>query len=267
MFIINKVTLKSYPKINLFLNIINKRNDGFHNILTLFKSVYNYYDEIDIELSEKEEFKSNYNFDFNWKDNIIKKTIDIFKKETSINNFNLKIYLNKKLPLGGGLGGGSSNAATILNFLSKIFNISNKDIFLIASKIGSDVPFLTKGGMAIGEGKGEILHFLDDIDLKIELKFFNINSNTKEMYEYYSVNKNHLKLSGDPYLLYESLLTNDYSQARKNAYNIFENILFLKYPLLEKQKNYYNNEKNTIFSLMTGSGSTIYKLFKKEEFL
>ncbi|KUK83886.1 MAG: 4-diphosphocytidyl-2-C-methyl-D-erythritol kinase, partial [Petrotoga mobilis] len=199
--------LKAFGKVNLYLDVISRRKDNYHNILTLFQSI-NEHDDIFIEFSKSEIFESEPPLTISWDKNIIKKSIEIFKKETGFYNFNLKIKLIKNLPVGGGVGGGSADAAAVLGFLSNNFNIPEKDIFEISSKIGSDVRFLLKGGTAIGRGKGEILEFLEPLKLNIQIYNMNYKIDTKKMYEKIDQNWESINHFGDPYKLYEALKNN-----------------------------------------------------------
>ncbi|KLO23696.1 MULTISPECIES: 4-(cytidine 5'-diphospho)-2-C-methyl-D-erythritol kinase [unclassified Marinitoga] len=248
--------LKAYAKVNLFLDVIEKRVDNYHNILTLFQSIP-LYDEIDIEFSEKEIFTSTPKFNFPWNNNLIKKAIDTFKSLTEY-SFNLKIHLNKKLPEGGGIGGGSADAAAVLRFLKDEYNISDNDIIEIGAKVGGDVPFLIFGGTAIAEGIGDKLTFLEPLKLNFEFNFPGIHISTPEMYN--EIDKSWSKLTrfGDPMKLYEGLKERDYIKVKENTFNIFEQVVFPKYPKLKRIKE--NMDKNSIISLMSGSGSTIFSI-------
>ncbi|AEX85938.1 4-diphosphocytidyl-2C-methyl-D-erythritol kinase [Marinitoga sp. 1135] len=251
---------KAYAKVNLYLDVVNKRSDGYHDILTLFQTIP-IYDEIEIEFSEKEEFHSEPELNFPWEKNIIKKAIDTFKKLTGY-KFNLKIQLQKKLPQGGGIGGGSADAAAVLKFLKEHYNISDKDIIEIGTKIGGDVPFLIFGGTAIAEGIGDKLTFLNPLNLNFEFNFPGIHVSTPEMYGEIDNNWNELQRYGDPYKLYEALKEKNFMLARENAFNIFEQVVFKKYPELKKIK--YDMSKKSVFSLMSGSGSTIFAINKAQ---
>ena len=250
--------LHAHSKVNLYLDVTNKRKDGFHDILTLFQTTP-YYDELEVEFNEHEIFSCNKPLNFPWEKNLIKKSIDLFKNETGY-NFNLKINLNKNLPIGGGIGGGSADSATILKFLGDNFNVSLNDLFLIGEKIGSDIPFLIKGGTAIAEGKGEKLIFLEPLTLKIKLYPQNISISTPEMYKEIDKTWNTLNRRGDPYKLYEALKQNDYYKIKNNMFNIFEQVVFKKYSNIKTIKNKLIEKNKNDLIMMSGSGSTIFEL-------
>lgn len=255
------MVLKAYGKVNLYLDVLRKRSDGYHDILTLFQSIKEH-DIIFVDFAEKELFESQPKLSIPWEANILKKTIEVFKSQTGIHDFNLKIKLIKKLPIGGGLGGGSADSAALLNFLSKNFNIPEEDIFEIAKKIGSDVPFLLRGGTAIGRGRGEILEFLEPLEIKIEIYPMSAKLETKKMYELLDQQWKEIKHQGNPYLLYDALKNKNAEGAKENAFNVFEQVAFRIFPQLELQKLVLEKEEGTIFALMSGSGSTLFRVYE-----
>jgi len=250
--------LKAFGKVNLYLDVISRRKDSYHNILTLFQSI-NEHDDIFIEFSKSEIFESEPSLNISWDKNIIKKSIETFKKETGFYNFNLKIKLIKNLPMGGGLGGGSADSAAVLNFLSKNFKISEKDLFEISCKVGSDVPFLLKGGTAIGKGKGEILEFLEPLKLNIQIYPMNYKIDTKKMYEKLDQNWESIDHFGDPYKLYEALKNNDIITAKQNAFNVFEQVVFKEYPKLKQKKEDLEKDEEIIDSDTISTYMTLFE--------
>ena len=153
-----QVTLKSFAKINLFLKVESKRTDGFHNIKTLFQTI-DLSDEVEIS-------KTPAGISISCDDpvvpvdnsNIAWKAAELFLKEFDIKS-GVKIKISKNIPVTAGLAGGSSNAAAVLNGCCKLFSVKNdfNKLSKLAISIGSDVPFLLKGGTALGLGRGEVL--------------------------------------------------------------------------------------------------------------
>lgn len=158
------LNLKAYAKINLTLEIISKRIDGYHEITSVFQSI-SLYDEIklghsnsiSIECSLKQLDNTN---------NIVIEAASLLKKYTGINK-GVKIILNKNIPVSAGLGGGSSDAATVLVGLNQLWELrlSNKQLIEIASDIGSDVPFFLQNGTALVQGRGERVKRLENAKL------------------------------------------------------------------------------------------------------
>jgi len=149
-------TLLSPAKINYFFLIIGKRSDSFHEIASLFQAI-NLFDKLTFELAEFDQFTCNIK-SLEDSSNSVIKALKLFRKEFQIND-KVKIHLEKKIPVQAGLGGGSSNAATTLWALNKLFREKKDESKLIklAARLGSDVPFFFSNGSAICKGRGEIV--------------------------------------------------------------------------------------------------------------
>ncbi len=152
------MTYLSPAKVNLFLHITSKRNDGYHNLQTIFQ-LLNYGDEIEFNRRNDGQINRIYgNEDISTDaDLIIQSALTMQKLAPS--NSGVDIGITKKIPLGGGLGGGSSNAATTLIALNKLWNLGlqKKELISIGKKIGADVPVFIDGRSSWAEGIGEIL--------------------------------------------------------------------------------------------------------------
>ena len=182
--------LNSPAKLNLFLNIVSKRGDGYHNIETYFQFV-NLYDQIKIEEIEGNVIKFNTNSEILLgSNNLCLKAALILKdclKKKSLPA--VSINLEKKIPIGGGLGGGSSNAASVLLGLNKIWdcNLKKDELIKLGSKLGSDVPVFINGFSAYAEGTGNKITKYD-----FEKKYFliidpGIHVSSKLMYEKFKI--------------------------------------------------------------------------------
>jgi 4-diphosphocytidyl-2-C-methyl-D-erythritol kinase len=155
----NSIKLRSPAKINLFLRVLGRRSDGYHEIETLFQEI-ELADEIILrETSGKTKLKVFGAPELESGDNIIFKALK-WIESFSGRKFNLEIDLYKKIPVAAGLGGGSSNAAAFIVGVKKLFDLHWLDLDVVApltASIGADVPFFLYGGSAIGEGIGEKL--------------------------------------------------------------------------------------------------------------
>ena len=250
-----------YPnaKINLGLNIIKKRSDGFHNISSVIYPIQDLYDVLEIVESNSFSFTVSgtlFNNDIQSDKNICVKAYNLLKAD-----FNLpcvKIHLHKRIKIGAGLGGGSSDGVYTLILLNDIFNLklSKDDLKRYAIILGSDCPFFVENTPHIVSGKGELMKKID-INLKnYEFKFFfpDIFISTKEAYsniEPKNTEVNLLDVISSPLQEWKEKLKND-----------FESYVFQKYPQLQKIKNEFY-ERGAVYSSMTGSGSVIYAIFKK----
>lgn len=258
--------LKSYAKINIGLRIINKREDNFHNIETIFYPV-NLYDEIEISLKPATKDCNTVLITVDKyyvpadKSNVCYKMIESFFKHFNITDcYRIELLIRKNIPVSGGMGGGSSDAATVLKYLIKYFNVNIKehreDILKIALSVGSDVPFFLVNKPCLATGRGEKLIILPEfkIDYRILLVNPNVSVSTKWAYENY-------KLSNYEFKKTELTYVKTFDLSEKNIYiNDFESVVFGRYKELGEIKKYLLNN-GAVFSSLSGSGATMYGFF------
>jgi 4-diphosphocytidyl-2-C-methyl-D-erythritol kinase len=247
----------SPAKINLALQVLSKRFDGYHNINTIFFKIP-FLDELIFQESIKTEIICNPDFNVPMEDNLIFKAIELIKRKFKINK-NVRIILNKRIPTGGGLGGGSSNAASTLQFLNQYWNLNldKRNLIEIGLELGSDVPFFLFGhNAAVGKGRGEILAALKlNLDCYLLLLTTNIHISTKEAYS-------GLKLKEGIEEKDFSLMLKEGFHFKEIFFNDFEETIFQKYPILgEIKKMFYDNMAE--YAGMSGSGSTMFGLFRE----
>jgi 4-diphosphocytidyl-2-C-methyl-D-erythritol kinase len=154
--------LKSPAKINLFLQVLKKRPDGYHELASLLQTV-SLYDTLHFELSSSDHLTCN---DPTTCDkNLVFKAVQLFRKKTGL-IFGIRTHLEKRIPAQAGLGGGSSNAATTLWALNHLmgYPAENADLIKWSGEIGSDIPFFLSEGTAYCTGKGEVLQFLPPLE-------------------------------------------------------------------------------------------------------
>ncbi len=190
----NEIVIRSPAKINLSLSILDKRDDGYHNLKTHFQLV-DIYDHLKFksDIKGKIRIKSTEIY-LNDEDNTI---YNAAKKLLDYRNSNdgIEIEVKKNIPLGSGLGGASSNAASTLIALNKLWrlNLNKENLMEIASSIGADVPFFVFGKNAIGEGTGDRLKETDMTTKNILVVTPNIHSSTKKMFNLFEKSKNNKK--------------------------------------------------------------------------
>ena len=257
---------KSPCKINLFLDIKSKREDGYHLIESLFHTI-DLFDIIKIE--ESKEFKistsGKYKLNDNEEDNIVAKIFYHFKNQMELKK-NYKINIEKNIPTGAGLGGGSSNAATMIKFFLEELNIKpDNELIESFSKFGADIPFFIKGGLSWVSGIGEkIYSFNFTLPYKIILIYPNISVSTKLAYSKFTENdfnksdifyiKNLLEKSGKI----------NFNDLYSHTYNIFEKNVFNIEPKIKEYKEKAENEiKRKI--CMSGSGSSLFALYNQND--
>ena len=244
-------------KINLFLDVLNKRDDGYHNLSMIMQTI-DLCDEIDIEKAEKISLECNKDgIPLNEK-NLVWKAADLFFEYTKING-GCKIYLKKVIPDGAGLGGGSSDAAQVLIALNEIYDtkLSNEQLKGIAVKIGADVPFFIEKGCCLAEGIGDILTPIENNTNPYVLVYKpEVSISTKWVYE--SLNLNNKKEKNKDELI--ELLRVGNMKFYDGIFNVLEDVSITKYPEIEDVKNKFKNLGATN-AMMTGSGSAVFAIF------
>jgi 4-diphosphocytidyl-2-C-methyl-D-erythritol kinase len=256
----NDLVVKSPAKINIGLNIINKRNDGFHDLETIFYPI-NLFDEIRFTKSDIFSFNSNDANLNNEKTNLIIKAKESLEKHFSI-QLPVKVFLDKHIPIGAGLGGGSSNAASTLLAITKLFNfeLDSATLISLALNLGSDVPFFINPVPSFAESRGEVLF---PINFKLDKYLLVVNPGihvaTKWAFGLIKPNQPEESLKA-------SIDKNEISidEVMKFASNDFEKIVFEHFPEIKeiKEKMLYFGAN---YSMMTGTGSTVWAMFDDEE--
>lgn len=255
-----ELNINSPSKINIGLNIISKREDGYHNIETIFYP---------LKLSDKLIIKRSDSFKFISDDksleentnNLILKAHKVLEQFSS-EKLNCEIILHKRIPIGAGLGGGSSNAAAILKGLNELFtlNINNEELKKLALNIGSDVPLFFEKLPAYAESRGEILKHVN-IKFNGYLLIVNPGIHISTKWAFGKIipqrpEKSLKELIKTDEILFEDLIT--------YARNDFEQIVFKDYPQLAEIKSRMI-QFGAKLSLMTGTGSTVFGFFEDEE--
>jgi len=186
-----KLSLPSPAKLNLFLHITGRRNDGYHDLQTLFQ-LLDYGDHLEIETNNTGKIELT-----DTKNNIYERENLVFLAAKAIQdytacNLGANISLNKRLPIGGGLGGGSSNAATTLLGLNAAWrlNLSSKELLSIGSKIGADVPVFVLGHTSWAEGIGEKLTIIERPNQWFLVLITNIHVSTAEIFAHQGLTRN-----------------------------------------------------------------------------
>lgn len=255
-----ELRIKSFAKINIGLNIISKRDDGFHNLQTIFFPL-SLHDLITIKKSNKFVFTSNDKNLTTDKNNLIVRAHNLIEK-TCGKNLECEIYLQKNIPIGAGLGGGSSNAASVLKGLIDLFslNIDSTTLSLIALELGSDVPLFLEKLPAYAESRGEKL-FPIKLDVQGFLLIVNPGINISTKFAFSKItpklpSKSLTDLIVNGEIKFEDLII--------YASNDFEKIVFQEFPKIKEIKDRMIQFGSKL-SLMTGTGSTVFGFFDDEE--
>ena len=250
----------SFSKVNIGLQILEKRSDDYHNINTIFQEL-KFGDVITIDETNHgcniicDEIKVP-----TGENNLCYKSYyELIKRFPNING--VKITIKKNVPIGSGLGGGSANAASVLKGICKLFalGLSNNELESIAAKIGADVPFFINGGTQLGTVIGEILKPIDKTFNGFYLLVMpNISISTKWAY---SQIKN--QLNSDKTLAKFASFSGEKNFSPELFENDFEDIVIPAYPEVGLIK-YKLIELGAKFASLSGSGSTVYGIFNDE---
>ena len=257
-----KFKLKSFCKINLLLRVLKRLKNGYHNISSLI-TFCDLHDVISISetnlLKDKISFSGRFREKINLGSNTVTKVLHYLRKKKFLKQQSFRINIKKNIPHGSGLGGGSSNAAVLLNFFkSKMrLKISEKEIIKIAYKIGSDVPIILKKKNTILTGKkNQFLRINNKFNLNIIIVYPNICCSTEEIY------KRNKKFSyNKPSLKYLVKNKNKLIKSLKNENNDLEKIVIKFYPKIRKIIDLIEDQNGCYFSRITGSGSACFGIF------
>lgn len=260
-----KLTLNAPAKINLYLDVISRRDNGYHDIESIMHTV-SLSDVITVELTESEiDLSSNFPHVPTDERNIAYKAAKAFFELTGSNK-GAKIYIEKHIPVSSGLAGGSTDAAATLKALNKLCGepLSMEELLTLGGKLGADVPFCILGGCAVCEGLGEIMTPIPALSDKIlVITRGGEGVSTPKAYsmidELYGndVNRRH----GEFEKAVNAINENNFSALISASYNIFEEVILPEHSTAKKQKDILW-ENGAEFVMMSGSGPSVFGFFK-----
>jgi len=252
---------RAYAKINLGLLVLERRPDGYHEIETVLHRI-NLFDEITLQESPTIEVTSSSSGAPEGEANTCYKAAQKLRERLGISN-GVRITIRKNVPVGAGLGGGSSDAATVLRELPKLWGrtIDPSALHMIAIQVGSDVPYFLEKGSALAKGRGEILEYFKlQIPFTILLCCPDIHVSTAWAYQHVKPSQRAIDLKGivldgmkKPLALVNGLR------------NDFEPIVFKEYPEVMRIKEAMMRG-GAEFSSMSGSGSSVFGFFSRKDF-
>jgi len=259
-----QLSIKAYAKINLFLNIKGIRDDGYHELEMVMQSI-NLYDNIKIS-SRKKGINIETNSDEipTGKDNLAYKAAQRVIDESNFSK-GVNIFIDKNIPVAAGLAGGSTDAAAVIKGMNKYFNLDlEKDkLHDIASQVGSDVPFCLKPGTAFATGRGDKLEYLNSLkSYKVILVKPPVMVSTKKIYEMYDKSNYNIEIP------IKKLLSNIKKRNSLNIKDGWANVLEPVTKNIVKEVETIENilkNKGFDFTLMTGSGPTVFSLVEKSK--
>lgn len=260
----NNMTLKARAKVNLALDVLGKRADGYHEVKMIMQQI-DLFDEIQLEEIPYRGIYIETNLDYlpNNEDNIAYKAADLMIKQYNIEK-GIYIRINKNIPVSAGLAGGSTDAAAVILGLNALWdlNIDKTELLKLGVKIGADVPFCLIGGCALAEGIGEKLTPITGLDCFVVLCKPNIRVSTADVYKKLKLEK--LKSHPDIDSMIHHIKEDQFDKIRKNMVNVLETVTISEYPIIYSIKKKML-ECQAEASLMSGSGPTVFGIFKDYE--
>lgn len=258
--------VRSYAKINIGLRILGKRSDGYHELETLFQQI-DFHDDLSFEPLPSQEILLTCNDPACPIDdrNLIVRAANLLKPFATSGHAGCRIHLIKRIPMGGGLGGGSSNAAVTMKALNELWNCrkSQAELAALAATIGADAAFFIFGGLALGEGKGEQItplpHRPDYFGVLL-IPDFSIA--TADVYRKLNLSLTLSMKSSKfksfasnlpPFAEWKSLFTND-----------LETVVLRDFPILRQWVGLFY-QLGAFYAALSGSGSSVFGLFSTNE--
>lgn len=251
---------KAYAKVNISLDIVGKREDGYHLLKMIMQNI-EIYDEIKIDkISSGIEIKCNKPFIPTDERNLAYKAAKLFIETYKIKS-GVSINIEKNIPVAAGLAGGSADCATVLKIMNKMFNInaSEEELMGLGVTLGADVPYCIKGGTALCEGIGEKItslpSFKNHIILLIKPPF---GVSTKEVYKGFQLDK--VRIHPNTNGLISKIGENNLHYVANNMKNLLENVTLRKHKVLYNIKGNLLH-RGAIGAMMSGSGPTVFAFF------
>jgi 4-diphosphocytidyl-2-C-methyl-D-erythritol kinase len=262
---VKQFSIEAPAKINLHLEILGKREDGFHDLRSLFQMT-TLRDSLTFTLGLKRNSLSiEGDFGFDREKNTISRAVELFRGETAVDE-GIAVRVIKRIPLGGGLGGGSSDAAGALRLLNRAFGhpLSEEKLSALGEIVGSDVPFFLRSPLALVEGRGErVLPLARRTTYSYLLVVPSFSINTAEAYRLYDelpVTERKESISRE-YLI-DCLLNK--SPGAWDFFNSFSAVLFPCYPFYGGIQEELSSG-GALFAGLSGSGSSYFGIFNSED--
>lgn len=262
----NSVTLRAYAKINLSLDVVGKREDGYHLLQSIFQGI-SLYDEVSVRREEGSggiRITCDLPYIPTDERNIVHKVATAFFKAAGLENYQITIDLKKTIPSGAGLGGGSADGAAVFSALCRLYNVTfpiqtATDILV---PLGADIPFFLHSGTMLAEGVGEILSPAPKMpDCYIVLAKPRAGANTKQIFG--KLKEVGIPRHPDTEGVLKALETGDFKLLAEATGNVLEYATIPLCPQIGKLKEAMKRQGAEV-SLMTGSGSTVFGIFTEE---
>ncbi|MGR6837200.1 4-(cytidine 5'-diphospho)-2-C-methyl-D-erythritol kinase [Syntrophomonas erecta] len=258
----NSLMIKAPAKINIFLDVKGKRPDGYHELETVMHQI-DLVDQVYLEKSTGIEVKTNNPMLPEGEENLAYQAAWLM-----MNHFNIpgvKIYIDKTIPVGAGLAGGSTDAAAVLRGINQLYNLGINMTTLCqwGAQIGSDVPFCVLGGTALVRGRGEVLTPLPStMSLHMVLVKPNFELSTRDVYQAFNRDKVEVLPAGERFL--DAWYKCDMIGMCKEMVNVLESVSVRQYPEIFYIKQRLR-QTGALVALMSGSGPSVFAIFDQQD--
>ncbi len=260
-----KIRLKAMAKINLGLDVVRKREDGYHEVRMIMQTI-RMYDQIELEPTEEPGIRVSTNLNYlpTNEDNLVYKAAKLLMDEFDVKK-GLNIGHRKFIPVAAGMAGGSSDAAAVMVGVNRLFhlNLSQKELMERGVKIGADVPYCIVRGTALAEGIGEKLTHLPPAPAGyVLIAKPGIHVSTKFVYTNLKANEleSHPDIDGQ----IQAIRSGDLKKVAELCGNVLETVTIPAYPVIEEIKDVMK-KGGALNACMSGSGPTVFGLFDDRE--
>lgn len=257
----------AFAKINLTLDVLDKRADGYHDLKSVMQTI-SMRDDIEIDVDTGKPWTLSCDREGVPTDerNLAWKAAKVFYENTKLQTTGIEIRITKRIPMEAGLGGGSADAGAVLRALNRHYGepLSILALAELGSLVGSDVPFCTLCGTAMVEGRGERLRKLPDLpDCVFVVCKPDFSSSTPELYE--KLDRTVIAKRPDHQAMESALLAGDLGKICENVYNVFDPVVTQEHLELNYIKSIFNSY-GAVAHQMTGSGSAVFAIVPDFEF-
>ena len=262
----NEITVKAYAKLNISLDVLDARDDGYHEMKMVMQSI-DMGDDVTVRVTETGQFRALSNLGFLPSDerNIAVKAAKLFYSRMGAENMGADIALKKVTPVCAGMGGGSSDGAAVLRALNELFDrpFTPAQLEELSREIGSDVAFCVCGGTSLATGRGEILTPLPDFpecSIVVCKPAFSIS--TPELFKQIDSRKKRIHPDTDGMI--HCIKTGDLRGIACRMYNVFEEVLPRRFGEISEVKSSLT-DLGALGAMMTGTGSAVFGVFESRE--
>lgn len=260
-----EIAVKALAKINLGLDVVGKREDGYHEVKMVMQTIH-LFDRLEMKKTQADEITITTNLTFlpTNENNLVYKAAKLLKDEFSIKD-GIHVKLHKHIPVAAGMAGGSTDAAAVLYGMNSMFELglSKGELMQRGVKIGADVPYCIMRGTALAEGIGEKLTALPPmVKCPVLIAKPQISVSTKFVYENLKLNEGIVHPDIDT--LVSDIEAKDLPKIAADMGNILETVTIPNYPVIAQIKDLMK-EQGALNAMMSGSGPTVFGLFDTEE--